>query len=168
MKLKKRPVRIALLATLIAATGAQAQALKDKDEATSDDVTFSATIQEQCGIDVTIANADLAFGEQYNDSKAQVKLINNEDDGKIELRLEPLNVSDLGNHIDKEDVWFKSGGVHEANMNAKDWEEGIEYSRSDIRNNNLVDLSARINVDESNLDADQYTLVTNWVIECDD
>ncbi|GAB7222955.1 hypothetical protein VoSk93_21710 [Vibrio owensii] len=168
MKLKKRPVRIALLATLIAATGVQAQALKDKNEATSDDVTFSATIQEQCGIDVTIANADLAFGEQYNDSKAQVKLINNEDDGKIELSLEPLKEHELGNHIDKEDVWFKSGGVHEANMNAKDWEEGIEYSRSDIRNNNLVDLSARINVDESNLDADQYTLVTNWVIECDD
>ena len=99
MKLKKRPVRIALLATLIAATGAQAQALKDKDEATSDDVTFSATIQEQCGIDVTIANADLAFGEQYNDSKAQVKLINNEDDGKIELSLEPLKEHELGNQM---------------------------------------------------------------------
>ncbi|WP_104034223.1 hypothetical protein [Vibrio jasicida] len=167
MKLKKRPIRIALVATLIAATGVQAQALKDKDEATSDDVTFSATIQEQCGIDVTIANADLAFGEQYNDSKAQVKLINNEDDGKIELSLDSLSDNDLGDNIDKEDVWFKAEGAHNVSKNAEQWEDGIEYSRSDIRNNNLVDLSARINVDESNLDADQYTLVTNWVIECD-
>ncbi|MET2973294.1 hypothetical protein, partial [Vibrio harveyi] len=136
---KKRPVRIALLAALIAATGAHAKPPGDKDEATSDDVTFSATVEEQCGIDVTVANADLAFGEQYNDSKAQVKLINNEDDGKIELSLEPMSDNDLGDNIDKEDVWFKSGGVHQANMNAKDWESGIEYSRDDIRNNNLVD-----------------------------
>lgn len=167
MKLKKRPVRIALLAALIAATGAHAKPPGDKDEATSDDVTFSATVEEQCGIDVTVANADLAFGEQYNDSKAQVKLINNEDDGKIELSLEPMSDNDLGDNIDKEDVWFKAEGTHNVSKNAEQWEDGIEYSRDDIRNNNLVDLSARINVDESNLDAEEYKLVTNWVIECD-
>nr|WP_241214402.1 hypothetical protein [Vibrio alfacsensis] len=57
--------------------------------------------------------------------------------------------------------------MHQANMNASDWEDGIDYSRDDIRSNNLVDLSARINIDESNMDADDYALVTNWVIECD-
>lgn len=166
MNIKNAKLSKAVLLALFVTAGVHAQP-QGHEDATSEDVTFSATVEEQCGIDVTVANANLAFGDAYNDSKAQVKLINNEEDGSIKLKLEPIKPHEIGDDIKKEDVWFQSGGVHQANMNASDWEDGIDYSRDDIRSNNLVDLSARINIDESNMDADDYALVTNWVIECD-
>lgn len=140
----------------------------DDDEATSGDVTFSAKVEKQCGIDVTAATADLAFGDNYLDSTAQVKLINNEKDGKIEFRVEPIKTEDLGDQVTKHDVHFKAESSVSADMSAPDWEEGIEFSRDDLRSNNLVNLAARVSIDESNLDADDYELVTNWIIECDD
>ncbi|MGF1752764.1 hypothetical protein L4C33_04105 [Vibrio makurazakiensis] len=145
-----------------------AHASDDDDQATSGDVTFNATIEEQCGIDVTTATAELAFGDTYNGSTAQVKLINNEKDGTIEFRLEPIDTEDLGDQVTKQNVYFKADGSVSDDMNAREWEEGIEFSRDDLKSNNYVNLSARINIDESNLDADDYALVTNWIIECDD
>ena len=138
------------------------------DEATSGDVTFSAKVEKQCGIDVTAATADLAFGDAYSESTAQVKLINNEKDGKIEFKVEPIATEDLGDQVTKSDVHFRAVSSVSADMTASDWEEGINFSRADLKSNNLVDLAARVAVDESNLDADDYELVTNWIIECDD
>lgn len=138
------------------------------DEAKSGDVTFSAKVEKQCGIDVTAAAADLAFGDNYLDSTAQVKLINNEKDGKIEFKVEPIKTEDLGDQVTKNDVHFRAESSVSADMSAPDWEEGIEFSRDDLRSNNLVNLAARVSIDESNLDADDYELVTNWIIECDD
>lgn len=138
------------------------------EEVTSGDVTFSAKVEKQCGIDVTAASADLAFGDNYLDSTAQVKLINNEKDGKIEFRVEPIKTEDLGDQVTKNDVHFRAESSVSADMSAPDWEEGIEFSRDDLRSNNLVNLAARVSIDESNLDADDYELVTNWIIECDD
>ncbi|KAB0291846.1 MULTISPECIES: hypothetical protein [Vibrio] len=137
------------------------------EEVTSGDVTFSAKVEKQCGIDVTAASADLAFGDNYLDSTAQVKLINNEKDGKIEFRVEPIKTEDLGDQVTKNDVHFRAESSVSADMSAPDWEEGIEFSRDDLRSNNLVNLAARVSIDESNLDADDYELVTNWIIECD-
>ncbi|KDN29243.1 hypothetical protein VFDL14_13715 [Vibrio fortis] len=137
------------------------------EEVTSGDVTFSAKVEKQCGIDVTAASADLAFGDNYLDSTAQVKLINNEKDGKIEFRVEPIKTEDLGDQVTKNDVHFRAESSVSADMSASDWEEGIEFSRDDLRSNNLVNLAARVSIDESNLDADDYELVTNWIIECD-
>ena len=137
------------------------------EEVTSGDVTFSAKVEKQCGIDVTAASADLAFGDNYLDSTAQVKLINNEKDGKIEFRVEPIKTEDLGDQVTKNDVHFRAESSVSADMSAPDWEEGIEFSRDDLRSNNLVNLAARVSIDESNLDANDYELVTNWIIECD-
>ncbi|KAB0301626.1 hypothetical protein F2Z80_21515 [Vibrio fortis] len=137
------------------------------EEVTSGDVTFSAKVEKQCGIDVTAASADLAFGDNYLDSTAQVKLINNEKDGKIEFRVEPIKTEDLGDQVTKNDVHFRAESSVSADMSAPDWEEGIEFSRDDLRSNNLVNLAARVSIDESSLDADDYELVTNWIIECD-
>lgn len=137
------------------------------EEVTSGDVTFSAKVEKQCGIDVTAASAALAFGDNYLDSTAQVKLINNEKDGKIEFRVEPIKTEDLGDQVTKNDVHFRAESSVSADMSAPDWEEGIEFSRDDLRSNNLVNLAARVSIDESNLDADDYELVTNWIIECD-
>lgn len=137
------------------------------EEVTSGDVTFSAKVEKQCGIDVTAASADLAFGDNYLDSTAQVKLINNEKDGKIEFRVEPIKTEDLGDQVTKNDVHFRAESSVSADMSAPDWEEGVEFSRDDLRSNNLVNLAARVSIDESNLDADDYELVTNWIIECD-
>lgn len=137
------------------------------EEVTSGDVTFSAKVEKQCGIDVTAASADLAFGDNYLDSTAQVKLINNEKDGKIEFRVEPIKTEDLGDQVTKNDVHFRAESSVSADMSAPDWEEGIEFSRDDLRSNSLVNLAARVSIDESNLDADDYELVTNWIIECD-
>ncbi|WP_285354118.1 hypothetical protein [Vibrio sp. D173a] len=163
--------RLTLLAAcgVLSVSSAFAQSPRDgDDEVTSGDVTFSAKVEKQCGIDVTAAAADLAFGDNYLDSTAQVKLINNEKDGKIEFKVEPIKTEDLGDQVTKNDVHFRAESSVSADMSAPDWEEGIEFSRDDLRSNNLVNLAARVSIDDSNLDADDYELVTNWIIECDD
>ncbi|WP_261904710.1 hypothetical protein [Vibrio fortis] len=152
---------------VLSVSTAYANPPNDEDEVTSGDVTFSATVEKQCGIDVTAATADLAFGDSYLDSTAQVKLINNEKNGKIEFKVEPITTEELGDQVTINDVHFRAESSVSADMTAPEWEEGLEFTRDDLRSNNLVNLAARVSVDESNLDADDYELVTNWIIECD-
>ncbi|MDK9736978.1 hypothetical protein KI655_06650 [Vibrio sp. D404a] len=154
--------------TLLAACGVLSVSSAHAARDTSDDVTFKATVEQQCGIDVTNTTADLAFGSDYLESKAEVKLINNEKNSHTNLRVSNIDKDDFGNEVGKQDIYFKADGAIDKEMDAIRWQQGQRVSRQELQDNSaVVSLQARIDIDENLLDADDYELATNWVIECD-
>lgn len=162
--LNKKPL-LGLAAVSIFATGsAFAQPPGDGDDKTGD-VVFSASVESQCGIEATEDKADLAFGENYNDSHATVKLVSNKDGVKV--RAEEIKIESFDGQIQKTDVFFQSTGTTELDQSAIGWESGVDITRDQIREDNNMNLFARVAVDESNLDAsDDYEVKTKWKIEC--
>lgn len=126
---------------------------------------FSASVESQCGIEATEDKADLAFGENYNDSHATVKLVSNRNG--IKVRAEEIKIESFDGQIQKTDVFFQSTGTTELDQSAIGWESGVDITRDQIREDNNMNLFARVAVDESNLDAsDDYEVKTKWKIEC--
>lgn len=162
--LNKKPL-LGLAAISIFATGsAFAQPPGDGDDKTGD-VVFSASVESQCGIEATEDKADLAFGENYNDSHATVKLVSNRNG--IKVRAEEVKIESFDGQIQKSDVFFQSTGTTELDQSALGWESGVDITRDQIREDNHMNLFARVAVDESNLDADEdYEVKTKWKIEC--
>lgn len=162
--LNKKPL-LGLAAMSIFATGsAFAQPPGHEDDKTGD-VVFSASVESQCGIEATEDKADLAFGENYNDSHATVKLVSNKDGVKV--RAEEVKIESFDGQIQKSDVFFQSTGTTELDQSAIGWESGVDITRDQIREDNNLNLFARVAVDESNLDAnDDYEVKTKWKIEC--
>ncbi|MEZ8720666.1 hypothetical protein AB6D66_06275 [Vibrio pomeroyi] len=162
--LNKKPL-LGLAAMSIFATGsAFAQPPGDGDDKTGD-VVFSASVESQCGIEATEDKADLAFGENYNDSHATVKLVSNRNG--IKVRAKEVKIESFDGQIQKNDVFFQSTGTTELDQSALGWESGVDITRAQIREDNHMNLFARVAVDESNLDADEdYEVKTKWKIEC--
>ncbi|WP_261886521.1 hypothetical protein [Vibrio pomeroyi] len=162
--LNKKPL-LGLAAITIFATGsAFAQSPGDGDDKTGD-VVFSASVESQCGIEATEDKADLAFGENYNDSHATVKLVSNRNG--IKVRAEEIQIESFDGQIQKTDVFFQSTGTTELDQSALGWESGVDITRDQIREDNNMNLFARVAVDESNLDANEdYEVKTKWKIEC--
>ena len=162
--LNKKPL-LGLAAISIFATGsAFAQPPGDGDDKTGD-VVFSASVESQCGIEATEDKADLAFGENYNDSHATVKLVSNRNG--IKVRAEEIKIESFDGQIQKSDVFFQSTGTTELDQSALSWESGVDITRDQIREDNNMNLFARVAVDESNLDASEdYEVKTKWKIEC--
>ncbi|WP_373944406.1 hypothetical protein L0991_20860 [Vibrio chagasii] len=162
--LNKKPL-LGLAAISIFTTGsAFAQTPGHEDDQTGD-VIFSASVESQCGIEATEDKANLAFGENYNDSHATVKLVSNKDGVKV--RAEEVKIESFDGQIQKSDVFFQSTGTTELDQSAIGWESGVDITRDQIREDNNLNLYARVAVDESNLDAnDDYEVETKWKIEC--
>ncbi|GLR74152.1 hypothetical protein [Aliivibrio sifiae] len=136
------------------------------DSSTTGEVIFSGTVEEQCGIEATEASADLAFGDAYNSSKAQVKLISNSGQ-HVHFKASTIDTSSFESQIESKDVYFKTEGTIAVDQNADEWLKKTIIERDDIKQNNHIDLLARVNIDEGDLDAnDNYEIKTTWTIEC--
>lgn len=162
--LNKKPL-LGLAAMSIFATGSAFALPPGHEDDKTGDVVFSASVESQCGIEATEDKADLAFGENYNDSHATVKLVSNKDGVKV--RAEEVKIESFDGQIQKSDVFFQSTGTTELDQSAIGWESGVDITRDQIREDNNLNLYARVAVDESNLDAnDDYEVKTKWKIEC--
>ena len=162
--LNKKPL-LGLAAMSIFATGSAFALPPGHEDDKTGDVVFSASVESQCGIEATEDKADLAFGENYNDSHATVKLVSNKDGVKV--RAEEVKIESFDGQIQKSDVFFQSTGTTELDQSAIGWESGVDITRDQIREDNNLNLYARVAVDESNLDAnDDYEVETKWKIEC--
>ncbi|WP_122032326.1 hypothetical protein [Aliivibrio sp. EL58] len=158
--------------TLVIATASLLTALTvyasppDHPSSTTGDVTFSAKVEEQCGIEATQPTADLAFGDTYNQSNATVKIISNSS-RHVKFKASSIDLDSFGNQIELQNVHFKAAGTINVDQNADEWLEDITIEREDIKENNNIDLLARVNIDEGDLDAnDNYEIKTTWTIEC--
>ncbi len=64
-------------------------------------------------------------------------------------------------------MFFQSTGTTELDQSAVSWESGVDITRDQIREDNNMNLFARVAVDESNLDASEDYEVKNkmedWV-----
>jgi hypothetical protein len=162
--LNNKPL-LGLAAMSIFATGSAFALPPGHEDDKTGDVVFSASVESQCGIEATEDKADLAFGENYNDSHATVKLVSNKDGVKV--RAEEVKIESFDGQIQKSDVFFQSTGTTELDQSAIGWESGVDITRDQIREDNNLNLYARVAVDESNLDAnDDYEVKTKWKIEC--
>ncbi|MGF1801818.1 hypothetical protein [Vibrio gigantis] len=166
--LNKKPLLglavVAALATNISVASA------NDDEASnqpfSGDVIFSGSVDSQCGVYATQDRADLAFGEDYNDSHATVKLISNTDE-KVKLSATDIDISSFGDQIDKKDVHIESTGTIDEDKSLDHWERGVDIKRSEIENEDNLNLYARVDVDEGDLQSGiDYQVKTTWTVEC--
>ncbi|MEZ9070992.1 hypothetical protein AB4354_04885 [Vibrio splendidus] len=162
--LNKKPLLGLTAIAIFATSTAYAQPPGHKDDKTGD-VVFSASVESQCGIEATEDKANLAFGESYNESHATVKLVSNKN--SIKIRAEEIRLESFHGQIQKSDVYFQSTGTTEISQPAESWEAGVDITRDQIREDNNMNLFARVAVDESNLDASEdYEVKTKWKIEC--
>lgn len=160
----KKPL-LGLAALSIFATGSALANTPGDEDSKTGDVVFSGKVESQCGIEATEDAAELAFGDAYNDSHATVKLVSNRDGVKV--RAEEVKLESFDGQIQKGDVFFESTGTASFDQSAIGWESGVDITRDQIRENNNMNLFARVAVDESNLDAsDDYEVKTKWRIEC--
>ena len=163
--LNKKPL-LGLAAMSIFATGSAFAQFSDREEDTTGDVVFSGEVEAQCGIEATTAEATLEFGEGYADDKAHIKIVSNTP-GHVKFKASKVDFSSFGQQINEEEIFFETAGAWEDEKNATDWKKGVHLNREDLKENNTIDLAARINVDESNLDANQnYEVRTTWTIDC--
>ncbi|MCZ8485955.1 hypothetical protein O9993_11435 [Vibrio lentus] len=58
-------------------------------------------------------------------------------------------------------MFFQSTGTTELDQSAVSWESGVDITRDQIREDNNMNLFARVAVDESNLDASEDYEVKN-------
>ncbi|PMH07360.1 hypothetical protein [Vibrio splendidus] len=162
--LNKKPLLGLTAIAIFATSTAYAHPPGHKDDKTGD-VVFSASVESQCGIEATEDKANLAFGESYNESHATVKLVSNKN--SIKIRAEEIRLESFHGQIQKSDVYFQSTGTTEISQPAESWEAGVDITRDQIREDNNMNLFARVAVDESNLDASEdYEVKTKWKIEC--
>ncbi|OQQ09527.1 hypothetical protein BK411_02980 [Vibrio splendidus] len=162
--LNRKPL-LGLAAMSIFFAGAVLANDNSQEDTLSGDVTFSGKVESQCGIEATENQADLAFGESYNESHATVELVSNRDGVKV--KAEEVKIESFNGQIQKGDVFFQSTGTTELDQSAVSWESGVDITRDQIREDNSMNLFARVAVDESNLDASEdYEVKTKWKIEC--
>ncbi|MEZ8018485.1 hypothetical protein ACED63_08695 [Vibrio splendidus] len=162
--LNKKPLLGLTAIAIFATSTAFAQPPGHKDDKTGD-VVFSASVESQCGIEATEDKANPAFGESYNESHATVKLVSNKN--SIKIRAEEIRLESFHGQVQKSDVHFQSTGTTEISQSAESWEAGVDITRDQIREDNNMNLFARVAVDESNLDASEdYEVKTKWKIEC--
>ncbi|MFA0057166.1 MULTISPECIES: hypothetical protein [Vibrio] len=162
--LNKKPL-LGLVAMSIFVTGSAIAVPPNHQDDKTGDVVFSASVESQCGIEATEDKADLAFGENYNESYATVKLVSNRNG--IKVRAEEIKLESFDGQIQKSDVYFQSTGTTDISQSAEGWESGVDITRDQIREDNNMNLYARVAIDESNLDAsDDYEVKTKWKIEC--
>ena len=164
--LNKKPL-LGLAAISIFTTGSAFAQTPNQTPRVTDEVTFSAKVDRQCGIEATDDNADLALGKNYNSTHATVKLVSNNPNGAT-VKAKKVNIESFDNLIEIQDVHFKSTGTKQEDKNATKWKNnGIRITRDQIRTENELNLFARVNVDESNLDSNvDYEVETQWRIEC--
>ena len=102
--LNNKPL-LGLAAMSIFATGSAFALPPGHEDDKTGDVVFSASVESQCGIEATEDKADLAFGENYNDSHATVKLVSNKDGVKV--RAEEVKIESFDGQIQKSDVYTR-------------------------------------------------------------
>lgn len=136
---------------------------------TSEATIFSATVESQCGVSAADVYGALAFGDDYNyESHATVNIISNSENG-IRIRATHIDHSSLpGDLVQKENIFIKSTGTTSENKDLSQWEgDGVFITRDQIQTEDDLKLFARVNVDESQLDANEiYEVQTTWTIEC--
>lgn len=155
---------------VVAALASNVSIASANDEAghqpVSGDVIFSGSVDSQCGVYATQDRADLAFGKDYNDSHATVKLISNTDE-KVKLSATDIDISSFGDQIDKKDVHIESTGTIDEDKNLEHWERGVDIRRSQIEDEDNLNLYARVDVDEGELQSGvDYQVKTTWTVEC--
>ncbi len=165
--LNKKPL---LGLAVVAALASNVSIASANDEAShqpvSGDVIFSGSVDSQCGVYATQDRADLAFGNDYNDSHATVKLISNTDE-KVKLSATDIDISSFGDQIDKKDIHIQSAGTIDEDKGLDHWERGVDIKRSEIEDEDNLNLYARVDVDEGELQSGvDYQVKTTWTVEC--
>ncbi|UPR36669.1 hypothetical protein ITG13_17365 [Vibrio cyclitrophicus] len=166
--LNKKPLLglavVAALATNISVASANDD--EASNQPVSGDVIFSGSVDSQCGVYATQDRADLAFGEDYNESHATVKLISNTDK-KVKLSATDIDISSFGEQIEKKDIHIESTGTIDEDKSLDHWERGFDIERDEIEDEDNLNLYARVDVDEGDLQSGiDYQVKTTWTVEC--
>ncbi|MEZ8485214.1 hypothetical protein [Vibrio splendidus] len=166
--LNKKPLLGLAVMSALAANVSVASANDDEasHQPVSGDVIFSGSVDSQCGVYATQDRADLAFGDDYNQSHATVKLISNTDE-KVKLSATDIDISSFGDQIDNKDIHIQSAGTIDQDKSLDHWERGVDIERSEIESEDNLNLYARVNVDEGDLQSGiDYQVKTTWTVEC--
>ncbi|MBY7728755.1 hypothetical protein JHW46_00170 [Vibrio splendidus] len=166
--LNKKPL-LGLAAMSILATNISVASANDDEvshQPVTGEVIFSGSVDSQCGVYATQDRADLAFGEDYNESHATVKLISNTNE-KVKLSATDIDISSFGDQIDNKDIHIQSAGTIDEDKSLDHWERGVDIKRSEIENEDNLNLYARVDVDEGDLQSGiDYQVKTTWTVEC--
>lgn len=167
--MKKRLLAITVASTICASYAVQARTGDFSVTKGQDEIEFSASVDSQCGLSIEKDNGALAFGEHYRSDAAEIRIVDNRRAGQVIVQLHKLDYDDDDFPDDVEDNWFhfKLTGAAEQEGNADEWFNGKTFSRSDLGENNTLEIRARIALEEDAAVAtDEASVETEWVTFC--
>ncbi|MCL9776769.1 hypothetical protein [Vibrio methylphosphonaticus] len=132
------------------------------------EVYFRADVESQCGIKVEKDNGSLGFRE-YGDDAAQIKIINNNHDGQVRLKLTDIDFDDQDYFapIHNQLFHFKVSGDVDKEGSASDWLVGQTFNHDELSGGQKLDIKAKIELDEADAIAkDDIVLETEWTAYC--
>ncbi|GAL19185.1 hypothetical protein JCM19235_2608 [Vibrio maritimus] len=137
-----------------------------KDDA---EIEFKANIDAQCGLEVLKDKGDLAFGDQYLEDAAEIKIVDNRQNGSVLLKLDELEYDqdDYLKSLEYSFFRFKVTGSADKEGTALAWMVGKTFSRDELGSDRKLEIRARVSLSEEDAIArDDLTVKTEWVTIC--
>lgn len=166
--LNKKPLLGLAAMSLLVTSPIYAQTKQSDDpEAT---VSFSGKIEPECGISAEVPSAELAFGEAYNASEAKIKIVSNSNH-HVHFYASEVDLGELDDQVETSEVHFKTTGPLIDDKPADKWlghQNKERITRDQLKQNNIVAMNARVQVEEGELDASDsdYVVAATWTLEC--
>ncbi|GAL25438.1 hypothetical protein JCM19239_3712 [Vibrio variabilis] len=137
-----------------------------KDDA---EIEFKANIDAQCGLEVLKDKGDLAFGDQYLEDAAEIKIVDNRQNGSVLLKLDELEYDqdDYLKSLEYSFFRFKVTGSADKEGTALAWMVGKTFSRDELGSDRKLEIRARVSLSEEDAIArDDLSVKTEWVTIC--
>ncbi|GAL32131.1 hypothetical protein JCM19240_5562 [Vibrio maritimus] len=167
--MKKRLVAMAIASTMCASYAVHARTGDLSVISGKEEIEFSASVDSQCGLAIEKDKGALAFGDHYLNDAAEIRVIDNRQDGQVLVQLSKLDYDedDFPENVDYGWFYFKLTGAAEQEGNANEWFNGKTFSRSELGEDNTLQIRARISLDEEAAVATDHAAVeTEWVTFC--
>lgn len=127
---------------------------------------FHADIPARCGIEVIDAEGELSFGEDYDLREIRLRLVHNIPHGSVILRLKNADFGGLESSLPSEKFRFQIDVPQRYEGDINYWRNGIQIEKDQLNPDQIIEIRARVDIDESMAPAGEHMMRLDWESLC--
>ncbi|GAL32130.1 hypothetical protein JCM19240_5561 [Vibrio maritimus] len=135
-------------------------------QSTSSQLRFKANVPTKCGIEALDAQGELTFGDSFESRETRLRIIYNIPEGRFLLRLANADFGELNNFISLEKFRFQVDIPQRYEGDINYWRNGIVIDANQLNDDQIIEIRARVGIDEDVAPAGDHTMRLDWETVC--
>lgn len=132
----------------------------------SSQLRFKASIPARCGIEVLDSQGELSFGDHYDSRETRLRVIYNIPERSFVLRLTHADFGELDNQIPLEKFRIQVDVPQRYEGDINYWRNGIVMKVDQLNEEQVIEIRARVDVNEEVAPAGDHTMRLDWEAVC--